>query len=256
MERLRLKEFWEKKADYYPLPFDEGPFTETKRVLQMVKSHGVSFSGKTVLDIGCGTGTYALPIAMEASFVLGIDCSERMLSILTREAEKRQLRNVATLNIFFDELDLSNPGIRGGFDIVMAMMTPAVTSKRHILMMEEASREWCIYMGWGKKRKNPALEEVLSLHGVETATSSGAFNVCMILEALGRRFHFQFFETAWSFRGSIVDAANDLSLHVQLSGREPKRELILHVLRRHEREGIVEHVTEAEIGLVLWRKHG
>jgi SAM-dependent methyltransferase len=254
MDRQALRNFWENKAGYYPLPFEHQTFTQTKRIIERIKAYGASFSGKTVLDIGCGTGVYTLPVAKEASFVMGLDCSEKMLSILQEEARKAQLPNVAVLNMFFQDAHPSLFGDR--FDIVMAMMTPAIRSKRDILAMEDLSKEWLIYMGWGKKRKNLILDEVLSLHGVQMEIPSGALNICMILEGLQRRFHFELFETSWSFKGSLEDAAADLSHYVELYGKTPKMEAIHHVLARYRMDGLVEHRTEAEVGLILWRKGG
>ena len=59
----RSKDFWEMKARKYPLPFDRESLRKTEKVIALVKSKGVEISGADLLDIGCGTGIYTLPLA-------------------------------------------------------------------------------------------------------------------------------------------------------------------------------------------------
>ena len=80
----RAKRFWEYKAKRYPLPYEEETLKTTREVIELVKSRGVELKCKRVIDIGCGTGIYTLPIAEEASFVLGLDITLEMLNRLIK----------------------------------------------------------------------------------------------------------------------------------------------------------------------------
>ncbi len=51
----------------------------------------------TVLDIGCGPGTLALPIAKKCRQVSAVDFSSEMLTILNERAEKARLTNITTI---------------------------------------------------------------------------------------------------------------------------------------------------------------
>lgn len=82
----------------------------TKRVLSPVQ-------GKSILDVGCGSGRYGLEFAaMGARRVVGIDVAEQMLVLARRLAEERAAGVCEFLNT--DVLRYS-PGER--FDAVVAM---------------------------------------------------------------------------------------------------------------------------------------
>ncbi|MBC8138441.1 MAG: class I SAM-dependent methyltransferase [Fibrella sp.] len=54
-------------------------------------------NGKFVVDIGCGTGRFALQLSrMGAERVLGIDLSEEMLAVASRKAERGDLADFVT----------------------------------------------------------------------------------------------------------------------------------------------------------------
>ncbi len=54
---------------------------------QAIRRESFSFAGKTVLEIGCGTGLNTQHIARKAKKVIGVDFSEQMLS----KAKKRNV---------------------------------------------------------------------------------------------------------------------------------------------------------------------
>ena len=52
---------------------------------------------RTLLDIGCGPGTLALPLAERLDYVVGLDYSQGMLDALAQNAQARGLANVRPL---------------------------------------------------------------------------------------------------------------------------------------------------------------
>ncbi|MCB2206565.1 methyltransferase domain-containing protein [bacterium] len=52
--------------------------------------------GRSILDVGCGTGVYALELARRgAQHVCGIDIAERMVEACTQRAEEEKLENTS-----------------------------------------------------------------------------------------------------------------------------------------------------------------
>lgn len=49
---------------------------------------------KTVLDVGCGTGGFALKIAKCSRYVVGVDISEKMIRVANKRKKRWQLQNV------------------------------------------------------------------------------------------------------------------------------------------------------------------
>ncbi len=79
-------------------------------------------SGKSVADVGCGTGRYALQVArMGAARVVGIDLSPEMLAVARRKAERGELDDVITWRRgdLLERLPLAD----GAVDVVICALT-------------------------------------------------------------------------------------------------------------------------------------
>jgi ubiquinone/menaquinone biosynthesis C-methylase UbiE len=96
-QKYSANSFWEMKARKYPLPFDPENLAKTKAMITLTESRGVCPDGATILDIGCGTGTYTLPLAQVAEKITGVDSSATMLERLRQEAKQAGLDNVSTV---------------------------------------------------------------------------------------------------------------------------------------------------------------
>ena len=96
------KNSWDKKSESYAKFSGElGDFG--KRVFEILRGWGVSFAGKSVLDVGAGTGVYSLYLASLGAKVTAIDSSEGMLRELRRSAEEFGISLQNVLNLSFAE---------------------------------------------------------------------------------------------------------------------------------------------------------
>ncbi len=105
---------WDKKSESYAKFSGElGDFG--KRVFEILRGWGVSFAGKSVLDVGAGTGVYSLYLASLGAKVTAIDSSEGMLRELRRSAEEFGIPLQNVLNLSFAEFceRLSRDGFAG-----------------------------------------------------------------------------------------------------------------------------------------------
>ena len=93
---------WDKKSESYAKFSGElGVFG--KRVFEILRGWGVSFAGKSVLDVGAGTGVYSLYLASLGAKVTAIDSSEGMLRELRRSAQEFGIPLQNVLNLSFAE---------------------------------------------------------------------------------------------------------------------------------------------------------
>lgn len=182
----RFKAFWERMAQRYPLPFEDKTLADTRRVLSIVKSKGVAFSKASVLDIGCGTGIYTLPLAHEAAMVNGIDDSEAMIARMTDVMQSENIQNVQPIKAAWKDIDIAARGFEKAFDIAWISMSPAVQTAQDFERMERCARKWCVYIGWGRKRKNALMEEAFRLHDIQYGPPPGVGAAYDILVRSGR----------------------------------------------------------------------
>lgn len=78
----------------------------------------------TVLDMGCGAGTLALPLAERVKSITAVDFSERMIEILCAEAERRGIKNIETIKSSWED-NWAESGI-GTYDVAIASRSLAV----------------------------------------------------------------------------------------------------------------------------------
>ena len=93
---------WDKKSESYA-KFSGEPGDFGKRVFEILRGWSVSFAGKSVLDVGAGTGVYSLYLASLGAKVTAIDSSEGMLRELRRSAQEFGIALQNVLNLSFAE---------------------------------------------------------------------------------------------------------------------------------------------------------
>ncbi len=80
--------------------------------------------GFTVLDMGAGPGTLAIPLAGQVRSVTAVDYSAGMLAALTRQAKEKNIQNIRTIQGSWED-DWQQLGI-GSHDIAIASRSLAV----------------------------------------------------------------------------------------------------------------------------------
>src|SRR5258706_5432982 len=116
-------EFSKKQSEYWDsytrgikiLDLVNIPVAEKKELAFLKKLLG-NIRGKTILDLGCGTGKFGLKLAHEAKKVVGIDISKSSVGIANRTANHYKIKN-------FEGVvgDFTKQGYKDSFDIVLAV---------------------------------------------------------------------------------------------------------------------------------------
>jgi SAM-dependent methyltransferase len=103
---------WDKDARAFAQRNADSPYTS------MVISRLSLNKEMTVLDVGSGPGTLALPLAEHVAAVTAVDYSTRMLEVLSDLAKEKNLGNLATIKGSWED-DWDTMGI-GIYDLVIA----------------------------------------------------------------------------------------------------------------------------------------
>ncbi len=246
--------FWEKMAEKYPLPFDKKHLNKTQKIIKMAEDRGVQLDGATILDVGCGTGVYTLPLAQRASQVTGLDLSAEMIVRFEKEQQEHGIENAAAIQMPWSDAAVSEHQLENAFDIVWAAMTPAVRSREDVARMNRCARNWCVYIGWGGVRDNPFLQEVFQAHDQTFGPPPGAKAVQKHLAAMGISTELELFRDHWEWQGTEEEAVTHAEgmLRTQ-SEAEPNLDLIREIAARFSTNGTVTHRTDVEKGIMTWQ---
>lgn len=254
VQKRHANAFWEMKARKYPLPFAPDNLAKTEAMIALAESHGVPTDGSVILDIGCGTGTYTLPLAKRAQRITGLDSSGTMLERLRKEAKRAGINNVTTVQATWQEAETLGRGWKQAFDIVWAAMTPAVRDQETLNRMIRCSRNWCVYIGWGRKRANPLLEEAFRLHQTPFAAGRWMEKITAQLDAASTPYSLKYVDTSWEWCGTVEEAVEDISGHIRLHQGTPDTRLLRELLAHHaETDNMIRHTTYVEQGVLLWQ---
>lgn len=130
----REAEDWDKKASSFSIRNQASPF------VPLVLSRLPLDSSLTVLDVGSGPGTLALPMAAKVKSVTALDYSQGMLATLDELAAQAGVQNIRTVHCSWQD-DWAAFAI-GRHDIAIASRSLAVADLRHALqrLAEYSSR--------------------------------------------------------------------------------------------------------------------
>lgn len=244
------KFYWNARAANYPQPFEREMITKSRRIIKIAEGLGARFTGRRLLDIGCGTGNYALPLAARCSSVTGVDGSASMLRVFRAQARARGIKNAKAVLSKWSAL----PGraTAGKFDIALASMTMAVHDKPEVLKMERAAAQ-CVYIGWAGVRRNVFLEKVYRHHGLVYRAPDGANLVLPILKALGREFRLKYIRDGWNKVMTPAETLKEIEVALKANEVRPDHAWLGPLLMKATRGGVIKQRTQARKAVIVWR---
>lgn len=133
---------WDLRARSYGREQERRGGGHTQEVVEHLLHKGL-LQNADVLDVGGGTGRYAVPFAACAREVTVTDISGNMLECAKENAEKAGRSNLRYQKLDWETADLQHLGWNRRFDLTFASMCLAVRSREGLLRMSAASRGWC-----------------------------------------------------------------------------------------------------------------
>jgi SAM-dependent methyltransferase len=137
-ERDHDAAFWDRRARQYRGGEEDSPYVSGFLAFTDARP------GESVLDVACGTGALALPLARAGHPVVGLDFSAGMLDVLRRRAAEEGLDNVRTVQAAWGD-DWSAAGVAPA-DIAIASRALDVDDLRAALgkLEQFARRRVCV----------------------------------------------------------------------------------------------------------------
>ncbi len=122
-----------------------------EKLMAMLEKAGLLGGRHEALDIGCGPGNVALPLARRMKRVVALDPSEDMLAILERRAARAGIKNIETVHMRWEDVDLDRLGWRGRFRVAIASMSPGIRDVATLQKMQAASCRGCYLSGFTRR---------------------------------------------------------------------------------------------------------
>jgi SAM-dependent methyltransferase len=241
--------FWNRRAADYPAARSPGHRARQARRFARLPAAAQPAPGVEILDVGAGAGALALFAADAGATVTALDVSEAMLARL-REAAKP--RPIATVLADWRSFDPASAGFRHAFDVVYAQMVPSFRSIADFARLEDCSRRWCVFIGWGRARRDPWLQAAFAAHDVPWEVPAGVPLATELLARLGRDPRPSYWKETWSRTRSAAAALRDAADHLFVRGVDADFALLRRELTRiGGAEQLVDR-SVVEIGMLAW----
>ena len=214
---------------------------------------GILRKGDSVLDIGCGSGSYAIPLAMHGASVTALDCNAASLALLQRRIRRLGCTDVSCVQAEWDSY-ASHSDTR--FDVAFAAMCPAISDKQSLLAMERlATRKCCILTvargSYDLHRKAMIQELGLAAPGGMVTEALRYFDV---LSLMGRLPDVKTWSVASESKTSLEDFLTRYIVYFRIFGMEDSAsEAYLHMyFQKNAVDGILTEQSQLNLALLSW----
>ncbi|MDR1312715.1 MAG: class I SAM-dependent methyltransferase [Deltaproteobacteria bacterium] len=187
----RERAFWNGRAADFPR-WSSVDNAYERGMLETIRRLGADFRGRTVLDVGAGSGQYTLEIAREADKVTALDISEEMLRLSRLDAE-----SLGVSNIDYAVSDWEGYEPEEAFDVVFCMMSPAARDDPSREKLFACARETVVVTGFAKSRPAAGLADMLGRRGLRPKEMRNGPEMREFLDRTGRRYRWELKEGVW-----------------------------------------------------------
>ena len=248
---------WNNVSSDYQKVFELGLSDYGKAFMQFVTQPEMLPHGGSVLDVGCGVGKYGTCFAGLGYSVALTDISENMIAF----AEKNMAKYTTpwkTLCCDFDTASPDAPFFRGGFDLVISTMSPAIHSFETTQKMSILSHGWCVvakFISWEQPLRDK-LMDCIGYPDREKLADSGS-DILQWVRMAGYEPKTTVVPYSWSDERTPEEMVNYIERR-SFSGSMPEetRRVLLRFCKKHvSSAGTLSDIIDTQVVWVYWNTH-
>lgn len=253
-------EWWNRRAKGFADRYSDRNGNDPRDdILEMIRKSGFVDSKAEMLDIGCGPGNYAIPLAREFRKIVALDASPEMLSILEKRAETEGISNIETVCLSWEDVDLDEMNWRGRFGLVAAIKSPAIRNAESLRKLLDASGAGCLYNGF-VMREDHAQAEIwrMAFEEPKPPVPADAFFVYQLVHAMGLFPSLQLRRYIRENSEDMETAEKELNLLMapyEASDVNMAEQVRKYVMEKSV-EGTFNKVCRSEEGIIFWSVKG
>jgi 2-polyprenyl-3-methyl-5-hydroxy-6-metoxy-1,4-benzoquinol methylase len=238
---------WDKKASQMNQNIHSGDYNE------VIQEWVLTTPEDTLLDVGCGPGTFALRLAPKVREVYGFDFSTKMLEICSENAKTKGLNNIK----------LFQSDIEGDWqdvpicDVVLASRCLEVDNLRQTLVQLNAHAKRAVYLTF-KVGKSYLKDELLEAMGRQIIPKPDYIYLINILYQMGINASISFYNPKESCCENVcLEDEYIQSISWSLDGISKEEEQRARNLYQMSlKEGKAPPLRDSRWALIWWNKEG
>jgi len=213
----------------------------------------------TVLDIGCGSGVFAIPLSERVAKVTAIDISPKMLDYAKYNADKHKRYNIDYICVNWKNTDLIQIGWKRKFDLVIAHNTPAISDAHSFEKMIQSSRDYCFFAKPTRRTDSVLgmLPKIIGIPDKDKSTDEDIMIALSILWCKGLLPEMIQIKDRWVMKKPLEEASefyiNRLKTYNEIDCIQ--EEAIRNYLSSIAVNNIVREKTDTAITVIAWRNN-
>ena len=242
------REFWNSRAASFPR-YEAGDDTYEARMLRLARENGVDFRGKSVLDVGSGSGMYTIRLAQEAASVTAVDISDAMLRILMQDAAALGICNIRPVRSDWEHFARNER-----FQIVFASMTPALTDDAAREKLHAYAQEQVVFIGFTQRNPSDVMTGLYDHYAVSPPQFADAPQMRAWLQS--RRIDHKALPVSgqWVVPHSREKLLEACAANLRARGAQPDMaHLARHIEAFRATDGQYTERTNYNLQMIIWR---
>lgn len=237
----RYAKVWDDAAERYS---DAGVSTLKEQILGKLSE--IVSPDTDVLDIGCGPGTYSIPLSKSCRSVVCLDGSGKMLD---------RIIQARVPNITCIEADWNTYSTDSRFDLVFSSLCPALNNPANLIKMESVSRGCCAYVS--SMNDDSGSLHMRIWHSLGKDYTYNGYNTNYpfhYLKGLGREPKMETFvtEEPYDLPSDEVEEKEIRSFSFFMDVDDRVRSVIHDIVEEYSDAGFVHYDGIKRLGLLIW----